>query len=95
MAAWIQASLVLAVVVGLHVPLGDHMARVLDGGKHWRGERTLYRVCGIDPDKEQTWRHYLTAVVAFSVMSIAALFALFTLQEGFPGRRGTRACRGG
>ncbi|MFE7392964.1 potassium-transporting ATPase subunit KdpA [Streptomyces sp. NPDC057582] len=84
MAAWIQASLVLAVVVGLHVPLGDYMARVLDGGKHWRGERTLYRVCGIDPDKEQTWRHYLTALVAFSVMSIAALFALFTLQGGLP-----------
>lgn len=37
MAAWIQASLVLAVVVGLHVPLGDYMARALDGGKHRRG----------------------------------------------------------
>lgn len=48
------------------------------------GERTLYRVCGIDPDKEQTWRHYLTALIAFSVMSIAALFALFTLQGKLP-----------
>lgn len=84
MAAWIQASIVLAVVVGLHVPLGDYMARVLDGGKHWRGEKALYRVCGIAPDREQTWRHYLTALLAFSAMSIAALFALFTLQDKLP-----------
>ncbi|MGW8953669.1 potassium-transporting ATPase subunit KdpA [Streptomyces sp. NPDC055709] len=84
MAAWIQASLVLAVVVGLHVPLGDHMARALDGGKHTRAEKALYRVCGIDPDKEQTWRHYLTALLAFSFVSIAALFALFTLQGRLP-----------
>jgi K+-transporting ATPase KdpA subunit len=87
MTAWIQASLVIAVVVGLHVPLGDHMARMLDtdgGGRHWRAEKALYRVCGIDPDKEQTWRHYLVALLAVSFMSIAALFALFTLQGKLP-----------
>ncbi|MER5302464.1 potassium-transporting ATPase subunit KdpA [Streptomyces lasiicapitis] len=84
MAAWIQASLVLAVVVGLHVPLGDYMARVLDGGRHWRAEKAVYRVCGIAPDKEQSWRHYLTALLAFTVMSIAALFALFSLQDKLP-----------
>ncbi|MFD9076521.1 potassium-transporting ATPase subunit KdpA, partial [Streptomyces lasiicapitis] len=84
MAAWIQASLVLAVVVGLHIPLGDYMARVLDGGRHWRAERAVYRVCGIAPDKEQSWRHYLTALLAFTVMSIAALFALFSLQDKLP-----------
>ncbi|MFD4141794.1 potassium-transporting ATPase subunit KdpA [Streptomyces sp. NPDC058572] len=84
MAAWIQASIVLAVVVGLHVPLGDYMARALDGGRHWRAEKALYRVCGIDPDREQTWRHYLTALLAFSFVSIAALFALFTLQGKLP-----------
>lgn len=87
MAAWIQASLVIAVVVGLHVPLGDYMARVLDAGTrtgHGRAERALYRFCGVDPDREQTWRHYLTALLAFSAMSIAALFALFTLQGRLP-----------
>ncbi|MFJ9033274.1 potassium-transporting ATPase subunit KdpA [Streptomyces sp. NPDC102274] len=84
MAPWIQASIVLAVVVGLHIPLGDYMARVLDGGRHSRAEKALYRVCGVNPDKEQTWRHYLVALIAFSVMSIAALFALFTLQGKLP-----------
>ncbi|MFD3943901.1 potassium-transporting ATPase subunit KdpA [Streptomyces sp. NPDC058579] len=84
MAAWIQASIILAVVVGLHVPLGDYMARVLDGGRHSRTEKVLYRVCGVDPNREQTWRHYLTALLAFTVMSIAALFTLFTFQDKLP-----------
>ncbi|MER5794869.1 potassium-transporting ATPase subunit KdpA [Streptomyces sp. NPDC001980] len=84
MYGWLQATLVLAVVVGLHVPLGDYLARALDGGSHHRAERALYKVCGVDPDREQDWRHYLFALLAFSLVSIAALFALFTLQGGLP-----------
>ncbi|MCX4790594.1 potassium-transporting ATPase subunit KdpA [Streptomyces sp. NBC_01221] len=84
MAAWMQATLVIALVVGLHVPLGDYIARQLDGGLHLRLERVLYRVCGIDPDREQTWKHYLLALLAFSLLSIAALFGLLTLQSDLP-----------
>ncbi|MFF3560979.1 potassium-transporting ATPase subunit KdpA [Streptomyces sp. NPDC002574] len=81
---WLQATLVIAVVVGLHVPLGDYFARALDGGRHLAPERLLYRVCGVDPDREQNWRHYLFALLAFSAASIAALFALFTFQDRLP-----------
>ncbi|MEU6324754.1 potassium-transporting ATPase subunit KdpA [Streptomyces sp. NPDC047009] len=84
MYAWLQATLILAVVGALHVPLGDYMAKALDGGPHKRVERALYKVSGIDPDREQDWRHYLFALLAFSLMSIAALFALFTLQGKLP-----------
>ncbi|MGW2934986.1 potassium-transporting ATPase subunit KdpA [Streptomyces sp. NPDC055722] len=84
MYAWLQATLILAVVVALHVPLGDYMAKALDGGPHKRVERALYKVSGIDPDREQDWRHYLFALLAFSLVSIAALFALFTLQGKLP-----------
>ncbi|WP_435226409.1 potassium-transporting ATPase subunit KdpA [Streptomyces sp. Tue6028] len=84
MYAWLQVTLILAVVVALHVPLGDYMARALDGGPHRRPERALYKVCGVDPDREQDWRHYLFALLAFTLASIAALFALFTLQGKLP-----------
>jgi K+-transporting ATPase KdpA subunit len=84
MYGWIQATIVLAVVVGLHVPLGDYMAKALEGGRHFRAERVLYRLCGVNPDGEQDWRHYLLALLVFSAMSIAALFALFTLQGRLP-----------
>jgi K+-transporting ATPase KdpA subunit len=84
MAGWLQALLLIGVLVALHVPLGDYMARVLDGGAHWRAERLLYRFCGIDRDREQDWKHYFTALMAFSVMSILALFGLFTCQQWLP-----------
>jgi K+-transporting ATPase KdpA subunit len=84
MFGWFQALFVLSVLVVLHVPLGDYMARTLDGGRHLKVERLLYRVCGIDPDKEQNWRQFLAALIAFTVMSILALFALFSLQRHLP-----------
>lgn len=84
MIGWSQAVFVLVVLVAVHVPLGDYMALNLDGGRHLKAERLIYRVCGVDPDSEQNWRHYLAALTAFSVMSILALFALFTLQRHLP-----------
>jgi K+-transporting ATPase KdpA subunit len=84
MLGWLQALLILTTLVLLHVPVGDYMARALDGGRHWRLERVLYRTCGIDPDREQDWKHYFIALMAFSVMSILALFALFTTQQWLP-----------
>ena len=81
MIGWSQAVFVLVVLVAVHVPLGDYMALNLDGGRHLKAERLIYRVCGVDPDSEQNWRHYLAALTAFSVMSILALFALFSVSE--------------
>jgi K+-transporting ATPase ATPase A chain len=78
------AVIVLAVVGLLHVPLGDYVARVYTSGRHWRVERMLYRVCGIDPDSDQRWTHYLTALLAFSAFSIVALYAILRLQAHLP-----------
>ncbi|MFJ6567632.1 potassium-transporting ATPase subunit KdpA [Streptomyces sp. NPDC091292] len=81
---WLQASLVVAVVVGLHVPLGDYMARVLDSDHHARAERRLYRLFGVDPGREQDARHYLSALLAFSAAGIAVLCALLMFQDKLP-----------
>jgi K+-transporting ATPase KdpA subunit len=81
---WLQALFVLTVLVAVYVPLGDYMAAALEGGRHLKAERFLYRTCGVDPDRGQDWRRYLLAVLTFSVLSIVALFALFTLQSRLP-----------
>ncbi len=86
MAGWLQTAVVIAVVVALHVPLGDYMARTLGSGRHWRAEMVLYRCCGIDPDAEQRWPEYLRsllrcpwpvfwAVPAAAGPGVAAVFA--------------------
>ena len=84
MTGWLQAFFILTAVLVLHVPLGDYMAKALDGGRHTAIERRIYRVCGVAPDREQDWRHYLFSLMAFSVVSIAVLFGLFTLQRHLP-----------
>ena len=56
------------------------MAKVFTDTRHWRVERVVYRLVRVDPDSEQGWRAYAASVVAFSVVGIAALFALIVAQ---------------
>ncbi|HEY0805837.1 MAG TPA: potassium-transporting ATPase subunit KdpA, partial [Pseudonocardiaceae bacterium] len=84
MAAWWQALIVLGLVVALHVPLGDYLARTFTGSRHLRVERVVYRTCGVDPDREQNWKGYLFAVLAFSGFGILVLLALFLSQAHLP-----------
>ncbi len=66
MAGWLQALVVLGLVGVLHVPLGDHLARVFTATRHWRAETVIYRACGINPDDDQPWTHYAVSVLAVS-----------------------------
>jgi K+-transporting ATPase ATPase A chain len=51
--AWLQVIAVVLLVVILHVPLGNYMARVYTDSEHWRVERVIYRVIGALPDNRQ------------------------------------------
>jgi K+-transporting ATPase ATPase A chain len=42
-----QVVAVLALVVILHVPLGNYMARVYTGMTSWRVELVIYRIVGV------------------------------------------------
>ena len=44
----------------------------------------LYRLCRIDPAREMSWTAYLTAVVIFTAISMAALFVLLCTQQWLP-----------
>ena len=89
-AGWIQVAVVIIVLVLLHVPLGDYMARVLgpsstaDGGRHTRPERLIYRLGGVNPDDEQDWKQYLRSVFALSAVGILLLYLLLRLQAHLP-----------
>lgn len=90
-AGWAAALTVLVLVVALAVvyaPLGDYMARVFNSPKHSRVERGIYRVCGIDPDAEQSPRAYTLSVLAFSGVGVAALVGVLMLQQHLPYSRG-------
>jgi K+-transporting ATPase ATPase A chain len=84
------ATLALALALA-HRPLGDYMARVYADGKHWRVERMVYRLGGIDPDADQRWPVYVRSVLAFSAVSVLAVYALERLQTHLPWSLGNPA----
>ena len=89
-AGWLQL-LALIVVLAVSVPiLGTYMAKVF-GGKKAPGdrfftpiERVIYRLGGIDPDREQKWSIYALALLAFSLFSVVFLYVLQRVQEHLP-----------
>jgi K+-transporting ATPase KdpA subunit len=83
-AGWLQAAVVIVVVVALHVPLGDYMARVFVSRRHWRAEVLLYRCIGIDPEADQRWPEYLRSLLAVSLAGILVLYLLLRAQRFLP-----------
>lgn len=84
MTAWLQLATIVAILAVLHVPLGNYMASVYSSEKHWRAERLIYRIAGVEPDREQHWVWYAASVLAFSVVSVSVLFGLLMLQTQLP-----------
>jgi len=81
------ASLSAALAVA-YVPLGDYMAHVYTGARHWRIERLVYRLTGTAPDVEQSPKAYLLSVIGFSLVGVAALTAILVGQTALPFDRG-------
>jgi potassium-transporting ATPase potassium-binding subunit len=79
-AALFIASLVLALVLAYR-PFGDYLYAAVASGKHFRVERGIYRVIGVDPQAQQSWAGYARSVLAFSVVSILFLY-LFLRTQG-------------
>ncbi|MGA7096455.1 MAG: potassium-transporting ATPase subunit KdpA, partial [Acidimicrobiia bacterium] len=88
--AWLQFAALIAVVVLTAIPLGRYMARVYDddavpGDRFFLPiERLIYRVCRIDPSREQRWTVYAYSVLAFSIVSFLAVYGLQRLQGSLP-----------
>ena len=87
---WSQLILYLAVLLALAKPLGAFMARVYGGGRTLLhpalepAERFAYRVAGINPAAEMSWKHYALALLAFNLLGLLVLYALQRLQGILP-----------
>ena len=90
-AGWIQALIVVALVLLSTPLLGAYLARVFGGGRapgdrvFLPAERVLYRFARIDPEREQPWRIYAVSLLAFSVASVLLLYMLQRIQGVLPG----------
>lgn len=90
-----QVAVLAVVLMAVHRPLGDHMARTFTTQRDLAVERGLYRVIGVDPRGEQTWRAYLRGVLALTVVGIGLVYLLQRTQAILPDAVGMPAVEPG
>lgn len=80
--SWMQLPIFLLIIAALTVPVGNLLYRVMESpslpGWLSRVEALIYRILGVDPNREMSLRGYAGALLAFSAVS--ALFTLLILR---------------
>lgn len=88
---WIQLLVFIALLLAITKPMGLYLVRVLDpAGKTFLDfaikpiERLLYRLFGVDPMREQSWKQYTLAVLVFSLVTGLFSYGILRLQGHLP-----------
>ena len=86
----VQVVVFVSILVLSAKPLGTYMARVFEGKSAvlnkwlWPIEKRIYRLCGINPEEEMTWKTYTFAMMAFNIIGLFAVYLLQRLQHLLP-----------
>src|SRR6516225_659761 len=80
-AGWLQIGLLVAALAACYIPLGNYIAKIFTTDKHWKIERGIFKLTGIDPTADQTWGAYLRSMLAFSAVSMLFLYGMQRLQH--------------
>jgi K+-transporting ATPase ATPase A chain len=87
---WFQIGLFVVVIFLITKPLGIFLVRVFERQRTFLDpvlrpvEKILYRISGVDEQKEMSWIEYGVAMLLFSVVSMLLLYFLERLQHWLP-----------
>ncbi|MDB4874850.1 MAG: kdpA [Gemmatimonadetes bacterium] len=83
---WLQIAFFAVAILLVAKPLGVYLARVYDGSVRWLApvERILYRLCGVDPEEDQHWTRYASAMLIFSLITMLLTYVVLRLQAVLP-----------
>jgi K+-transporting ATPase ATPase A chain len=87
---FLQIAIFFAIIVALAPLLGAYMARVFRDERVFLSpvvapiERGLYRVFGVDPEREQDWKGYARSLLVFSTLFGVLLFVILRTQGIHP-----------
>jgi len=87
---WVQILVFLVLILAVTKPLGVFMTRVFNRERTFLDpvlrpvERLLYRVTGVDEDREMDWKEYAVSVLLFSGVSMLLLYLLQRVQGVLP-----------
>ncbi len=82
--------LFFALVALIAWPLGRYMTRVFAGTNHFGRklggpiERVVYRLAGVEPGREQTWKGYAMGVLGFSLLTQLITYVMLRFQDSLP-----------
>jgi K+-transporting ATPase ATPase A chain len=85
-----QIGLYLIILGILVKPLGIYMAKIYQGELFGMVrilkpiEQFIYRICGVNKEKEMSWQEYAIAVLVFSLAGLLALYLIQRLQGFLP-----------
>ena len=80
-AGWLQFALLFAALAACYIPLGNYIARIFTDKKHWRIERGIYKLTGIDPDADMRWSVYVRSILAFSLVAVLFVYLIERTQH--------------
>ena len=87
---WFQIFLYFAVVLLVTKPMGVFLWRVFERKSTWLDpvlrpvEKLIYRLCGVNEEKEMRWLEYGVAMLVFSGVSLLLLFLIERVQQWLP-----------
>jgi potassium-transporting ATPase potassium-binding subunit len=87
---WFQILLFLFFVFLVTKPIGIFLTRVFNRERTFLDpvlrpiERLLYRICGVDENREMRWTEYAIAMLLFSLVSMVVLYGFERLQAYLP-----------
>jgi len=87
---YLQLGLFLVVLVLLVKPLGAYMALAFSDAPNRVTrfgapiERVLYRIAGVRPDEDMSWKRYALAMLVFNVLGLLVVYLLQRVQQWLP-----------
>ncbi len=88
--SWLQFPLYIVILLILVKPLGLYMAKVYLGERTFLSppfspiERLIFKLAGVNPDDEMTWKTYVVTVLAFNLVGFFFLYMLLRMQHVLP-----------
>lgn len=86
----VQIAAFIAVLLLLTKPVGAYIAKVFQREKTLIDpilcpiEKTIYKICGVDPNREMKWTTYTSTMLIFSVICVIFLYVILRLQSIHP-----------
>jgi K+-transporting ATPase ATPase A chain len=80
-AGWLQFALLFGALAACYIPLGNYIARIFTSENHWRVERGIYKLVGIDPEADMRWSVYVRSILAFSLVSVLFVYLIERTQH--------------